>query len=135
MDIQQATQIAREMVMNWGMGDQIGLINYSGDSMRDGYYFGPSNDYSQKTAELIDQEIKKIVDRAYSDSRNLIETHRDKLEGIAKALLKYETLDSDEVKIILEGGKLEKPTVGELLAQEQQKTHPPSGDTPAATAS
>jgi cell division protease FtsH len=54
----------------------------------------------------------------------LIESNKDKLEGVAKALLKYETLDADDVKLILEGGELDKPTVGDLLAAEQAKSEP-----------
>ena len=130
-DIQQATLIAREMVMTWGMGEDMGLINFSGDPTREGYYYGQGNDYSQKTAERIDQEIKKIIDQAYRDARTLIEANRDKLEAIAKSLLKYETLDADDVRILIEGGQLNKPTVGDLLAQEQKKASPTAGAGPA----
>jgi len=132
-DIQQATLIAREMVMTWGMGEEMGLINFSGDPARD-YYLGPANEYSQKTAERIDQEIKKIIDQAYRDSRTLIETNKDKLEAIAKSLLKYETLDAEDVRILTEGGHLDKPTVGDLLAQEHLKAQgavtPPASPPP-----
>jgi cell division protease FtsH len=131
-DIQQATLIAREMVMTWGMGEQMGLINFSGDPSREGYYYGQGNEYSQKTAERIDQEIKKIIDQAYRDSRTLIEANKDKLEAIAKSLLKYETLDAEDVRILTEGGHLDKPTVGDLLAQEQQKAQ--GAVTPPASA-
>jgi len=78
-------------------------------------------DYSQKTAELIDKEVKTVIDEAYSKASQLVETNKDKIEAITKALLKYETLDADDVKIILDGGKLDKPTVSDLLAIEQQR--------------
>ena len=58
---------------------------------------------------------------AYKKATQVIETNRDKLEGIAQALLKYETLDADDVKLILSGGRLDRPTVGDLLAAEQAK--------------
>jgi len=80
-----------------------------------------SKDYSEKTAEAIDIEVKKITDLAYKQARELIETNKDKLEQIAKTLLKYETLDADDVTLILEGGEVDKPTVADLLVAEQAK--------------
>ena len=85
----------------------------------------PEKDYSERTAEAIDGEIKKIVDQAYTKARELIEANKSKLENIAKALLKYETLDADEVELILGGGLLNKPTVADLLAAEQAKNEQP----------
>jgi cell division protease FtsH len=78
-------------------------------------------EYSERTAEAIDGEVKKLMDEAYRKSKLVIETNRDKLEQVAQALLKYETLDADDVKVILDGGNLDKPTVTELLAAEQAK--------------
>jgi len=122
-DIQQATKIAKQMILTWGMSDELGLISYGPDSaLRDLIYIMPSEkDYSEKTAEAIDGEVKKITNQAYKSARELIEKNKDKLERIAKALLKYETLDADDVTIILEGGELDKPTVADLLAAEQAK--------------
>jgi cell division protease FtsH len=79
-------------------------------------------EYSEKTAEAIDIEIKKLTSQAYKKARELIEANKDKLERIANALLKYETLDAADVEVILEGQELTKPTVGDLLAAEQAKT-------------
>jgi cell division protease FtsH len=123
-DIQQATKIARQMILTWGMSDDLGPISYGPDAgLRDMMYFIPGEkEYSEKTAEAIDTEVKKITDEAYKKARELIEANKDKLEKIAKALLKYETLDADDVKVILEGGKLDKPTVSDLLAVEQAKS-------------
>jgi cell division protease FtsH len=122
-DFQQATRIARQMILTWGMSDQLGLISYGPDSrLKDMMYVMPGEkDYSERTAEAIDSEVKKITDESYKKAKELIETNKDKLERIAKALLKYETLDAGDVKLILEGGELDKPTVGDLLAAEQAK--------------
>ncbi len=122
-DIQQATKIAKQMILTWGMSDQLGLISYSPDQGFDGqlYIMPAEKDYSDKTAEEIDREVRKVTDEAYSQARQLIQTNEDKLDRIAKALLKYETLDADDVKLILEGGELDKPTVADLLAAEQVK--------------
>ena len=122
-DFQQATRIARQMILTWGMSDQLGLISYGPDSrLKDMMYVMPGEkDYSERTAEAIDSEVKKITDESYKKAKELIETNKDKLKRIAKALLKYETLDAEDVKLILEGGELDKPTVGDLLAAEQAK--------------
>jgi cell division protease FtsH len=122
-DIQQATMIAKQMVLTWGMSEQLGPISYGPESgLLDQMYVMPGEkEYSESTAETIDHEIKKLVDQAYKKARELIETNKDKLERIATALLKYETLDADDVNLILEGGELDKPTVTDLLDAEQAK--------------
>ena len=129
-DIQQATSIARQMILTWGMSEKLGPISYEPDSgLRDLMYIIPGEkEYSEKTAEEIDSEVKKLVDQAYKKAKELIEANKDKLEKIAKTLLKYETLDADDVKLILEGGELDKPTVSDLLAAEQAKNKQPNSE-------
>ena len=122
-DIQQATNIAREMVTSWGMSEELGLINYSQDSgIGNSFYPMPGEkEYSDKTAEIIDKEVKRITNEALKKAKALIEENKDNVEKIAQALLKYETLDAEDVKLILEGGTIDKPTVSDLLAAEQAK--------------
>ncbi len=129
-DIQQATRIARQMVLTWGMSDQLGPISYDPDTgYKDMYYVLPGEkEYSEKTAEAIDGEVKRITDEAYKKAKELIGANKNKLEGIAKALLKYETLAADDVEIILEGRTLDKPTVTDLLATEQAKGEHPKAE-------
>ena len=124
-DIQQATNIAKQMVLTWGMSSELGLISYVPDmGVRDQIYLMPGEkEYSEKTAETIDSEVKKITSEAYEKAKELIEANKDNVEQIAKALLKYETLDADDVTLILEGGQLDKPTVADLLAAEQAKNN------------
>jgi len=121
-DIKQATSIAKEMVLTWGMGEELGPIDYGGNMSMEMYYPGPGRETSEKTAELIDKEIKKLIDQAYTQARQLIEDNKDKMEALAKALLKYETLDASDVEVILSGRELDKPTVSDLLAMEQAKS-------------
>lgn len=122
-DIQQATSIATEMVTHWGMSNILGPVNYSGENaLKDAYYPGSGNNYSEKTSELIDTEVKTIIEMAYAEAKKIISENKEKLEAIAQNLLKYETLDSEEVKQIIEGKQLNKPTVAELLAIEQEKS-------------
>jgi cell division protease FtsH len=132
-DIKMATSLAREMVQTWGMSAELGPIDYSPPTP-DMYTGMMGADYSQKTAEVIDAEVKKIIDQAYMAARKIIENNKEKLQAIADALLKYETLDAAEVKIILDGGMLNKPTVGDLLKAEQEKsTQAADEKTPPAT--
>ena len=126
-DIKQATMIAREMVTEWGMGEELGPVKYSPDMGMEAYY-GMGPEYSQKTAETIDREIKKLIDQAYARVKDLVEANKDKMEALTQALLKYETLDADDVKIILDGGTLDKPTVADLLKMEQDKSQAKSPD-------
>ncbi len=121
-DIKQATGIAKEMILTWGMGEELGPIDYGGDMSMEMYYPGSGRETSEKTAELIDKEIKKLIDQAYTQARQLIEANKEKMEALAKALLKYETLDAADVEVILSGRELEKPTVSDLLAMEQAKS-------------
>jgi len=127
-DIQQATKIARQMILTWGMSDSLGPISYEDNTDMDNkFYIMPNErDYSEKTAERIDAEVKKLTDETYKEAKTLIEDNTDNIKRIAGALLKYETLDAEDVQLILDGGELNKPTVADLLAAEQaKKDNPP----------
>jgi cell division protease FtsH len=93
-DIQQLTEIARHMVGRWGMAEAIGPIAVI---PRDGY--GPllpgAAEVSPATQELIDREVRRIADTAHERVRELLESNREKLDGLASALLEHETLDED----------------------------------------
>ena len=125
-DIMQATNIAKQMILTWGMSELLGPISYGPDlGVKEIVYALPAErEYSEKTAEAIDAEVKRLTDEAHAKAKELIEANRERLQNIAKALLKYETLDADEVKLILDGGFLDKPTVADLLAAEQAKSAP-----------
>jgi cell division protease FtsH len=110
-DIQQATAMARAMIMHWGMSEKLGNVLY-GESQE--YVFlgrdmMRSKDYSEQTARNIDDEVKRIIDEAYRKAKEIIDTHRDKLEMIAKALLEYETLDGLQVADIVRTGAFTPP--------------------------
>jgi cell division protease FtsH len=116
MDIQMATQYARHMILEWGMSERLGFVSYAGEDTSERYI--PEKDYSDDTARIIDEEIKRFIDEAYVDATQIIDTNWDKVQQIADALLKYETLTSDDVKNIMDGTWRDKPTVAELLAKE-----------------
>ncbi|HLL88044.1 MAG TPA: ATP-dependent zinc metalloprotease FtsH [Tepidisphaeraceae bacterium] len=122
-DIRQATGIARKMVRDWGMNDRLGFVYYGEDDSRPNVMggFGDGREYSEDTAKAIDEEIKKLVDALYEETRQILEANRDRVEAMAKALMKYETLDSNDVDRIMRGDNLTKPTVSDLLANESNK--------------
>ncbi len=121
MDISQVTDMARLMVLHWGMSEKLGFVRYAGDETRESFI--PEKDYSDETARVIDEEIKRIIDEAYGDAERLLEENWDGVERVAVALLKYETLSGDDVKKIIAGEELAKPTVSDLLAAEANRTN------------
>jgi cell division protease FtsH len=129
MDIQQGTQLARHMILEWGMSERLGFVGYGGADTRDIYI--PDRDYSDDTARIIDEEVKRILDEAYASAKKIIDEHWAHVEAIAEALLKYETLQGDEVERLVRGEHLDKPTVAELLEQEAAKGPPPAQPGPA----
>jgi len=104
-DFERATEIARRMVTQWGMSDELGPMVYGEN---DGEVFlGRSvtthKNVSETTMQKVDQEIRRIIDQQYALARKLIEDNRDKVEAMTKALLEWETLDSDQLDDIMAG--------------------------------
>jgi cell division protease FtsH len=110
-DIKQATAVARRMVCEWGMSEKMGMVEYGEheDYVFLGRDISRARDYSEATAEQIDGEVRKLIDDAYQTAKQVLTTHRDKLEVIAKALLEFETLDGVQIKEIIEHGRLINP--------------------------
>ncbi|MFM1942027.1 MAG: ATP-dependent zinc metalloprotease FtsH [Verrucomicrobiota bacterium] len=114
-DIQQATQLARAMVCQWGMSDKLGMVQY-GDN-NEYVFLGRemirSKDYSEQTAREIDAEVRGLIDEAYRRAQGIIDEHRDKLELLAQALLDHETLDGPQVEEIVRTGRFTPPPSGD----------------------
>src|SRR2546426_10365145 len=106
-DIQQATQLAHAMVCQWGMSERLGMVQY-GDN-NEYVFLGRemirSKDYSERTAQDIDTEVKRIIDEEFQIAKDIIYNNRDKLELIANCLLEYETLEGSQVEEIVRTGK------------------------------
>ena len=104
-DFQRATDIARRMVTQWGMSDALGPMVYGENEGE--VFLGRSitthKNVSEVTMQKVDQEIRRIIDEQYALARRLIEENSDKVEAMAKALLEWETLDSDQLNDIMEG--------------------------------
>jgi cell division protease FtsH len=92
-DIQQLTQIARQMVGRWGMSDKLGPITVL-PSNGDGPLLPGASETSPQTQWLIDEEVRRLVDEAHAEVTQLLTDHRDQLESLTRALLEAETLDA-----------------------------------------
>ena len=116
MDIKMATQYSRAMILQWGMSDRLGFVNYAGSDTR--VSFLPDKDYSPETARVIDEETRRFIDEAYNQANIMLEQNWDKVVAVAEALLRYETLQRDDVDRLMRGESLGRPTVADLLAAE-----------------
>jgi len=116
MDIQMATQYARHMILEWGMSDKLGFVNYGGNDARE--VFIPEKEYSNETARIIDEEVKRLIDEAYRDAERMLNESWEQVSAVAEALLKYETLTGEDIERMMRGERLDKPTVAELLSRE-----------------
>lgn len=105
-DIMRASQIARNMVTKWGLSEKLGPLMYS-DEEEGGYLGrgggGQNASLSGDTARLIDSEVRSIIDQCYGTARQILTDNRDKLEAMSDALMKYETIDAEQIDDIMAG--------------------------------
>nr|WP_314485026.1 ATP-dependent zinc metalloprotease FtsH [uncultured Pseudomonas sp.] len=105
-DIMRASQIARNMVTKWGLSEKLGPLMYAEE---DGEVFlgrsagSQQTSVSGETAKLIDSEVRSIIDQCYATAKQLLTENRDKLDAMAEALMKYETIDADQIDDIMAG--------------------------------
>ena len=127
-DFERATKLARDMVTKYGMSEKMGTMVYSDDT-NDGFMSMSSKSISEATQQKVDAEIKSILDQQYGVARKLIEKNKKKIELMAKALLDFETIDSDQINDIMQGKKMRapKPSKGSDLPKK------PSGGSSGAT--
>lgn len=105
-DFEQATQMARAMVTEYGMSDKLGPVQYEGNhAIIPGTYSGQKS-FSERTAYEIDEEVRMILNEARNKAAEIIQAHRETHKLIAEALLKYETLDSKQIKSLYETGQM-----------------------------
>ncbi|WP_164018729.1 ATP-dependent zinc metalloprotease FtsH [Pyxidicoccus trucidator] len=107
-DIERATETARAMVCRWGMSEKMGPLAFgkSDGEVFMGRDFNSSKDYSEDTARQIDMEVRSIVVGCYDNGKRLLTENLEALKRVAEALVEYETLDAEDVNILLQGGQL-----------------------------
>ncbi len=125
-DIAYITDLARHMILEWGMSDRLGFVRYASDESKESLI--ADKEYSDETARIIDEEVKRLIDEAYHDAEKLLDENWERVESITQALIKHETLDTDEVNQLLRGETLDKPTISDLLTAESQKTTTPPSE-------
>lgn len=122
MDIRMSTSFARAMILEWGMSDKLGFVDYTPNDRIE--TLSPEKAYSESTAQIVDVEIQRLTQEAYDDCKKIIEENWDKVVAIAEALLRYETINRDELDRLMKGETLAKPTVGDLLKAEANRNKP-----------
>jgi cell division protease FtsH len=131
-DIERATEIARQMVCDWGMSD-LGPLAFGkkDEQIFLGREIAQHRDYSEDTAIAIDREVKRIVTGAYQRARHILETNREAVERVSMALLEREVIDAAEIKLLIEGKALPErpastppPGAPPLPAKEPQVARP-----------
>ena len=134
-DFERATEIARRMVTQWGMSDLLGPMVYGENEGE--IFLGRSitthKSVSEATLQKVDAEIRRIVDEQYTMARRLLETNRDKVEAMARALLELETLDADQLNDIM-AGLPPRPPKPVQTPPQPPKTDAPGAPAPAAAA-
>jgi cell division protease FtsH len=131
-DFERATQLARDMVMRYGMSDLMGPMVYADNEGE--IFLGRSITrtvhMSEETMRKVDAEVRKIIDQQYAVARRLLEENRDKVEAMAKALLELETIDADQIDDIMNGRPPRPPR-----ATTSSSAGPAAGATPGSTGS
>lgn len=118
-DFQQATNIARAMVTQFGMSEKLGKMAFSDNDIK-------YNRVSETTQHMIEQEVREILDKAYNRAKIVLSKHRNELDLLASALVEYETLSLEEIKLVIEGKDLKtfmqkkKQEELELIAKEEE---------------
>jgi len=134
-DFERATEIARRMVTQWGMSDLLGPMVYGENEGE--IFLGRSitthKSVSEATLQKVDAEIRRIVDEQYTMARRLLETNRDKVEAMARALLELETLDAEQLNDIM-AGLPPRPPKPVQAPPQPPKTDAPGAPAPAAAA-
>jgi cell division protease FtsH len=104
-DFERATELARRMVTQWGMSDELGTMVYGENEGE--IFLGRSiqthKNVSEATLQKVDSEIRRIIDKQYAVARKLLEENREKVEAMAAALLEFETLDAEQIADIMSG--------------------------------
>jgi cell division protease FtsH len=122
-DINMATSMARSMVTEWGMSEELGPLQYqeNQDEVFLGHSVARTQHISEKTAETIDREVRRIIDEGEAKARDILTKHIKDLHKVAKALLEYETLSAEEVDRIIKGKKIDRGDDSEPTAKTGDK--------------
>ena len=121
-DLQRATSICRDMVSKYGMSDELGPVVYSDDNNEVflGKDYGHVNNYSEATSARIDEQIEKMMRKAYSQTESILKTHYDKLELVAETLIKNEKISGDEFTQLMKNGFIADEKMAEKVSENEE---------------
>lgn len=127
-DLERASETARRMVCDYGMSEKLGPISFGSrqEQVFLGRDMGRDRNYSEEVAQIIDQEVRRIVEDAYHKTEEILTTHMDELHRIANALLEFETIDSVDMKYLIADGRM--PTEEEKKEAEMAAAHCATSD-------
>lgn len=131
-DLERATALTRKMVCEWGMSDKLGPLTFGKkeEEIFLGREIARHRDYSERTAQIIDEEVTRIIHEAESKARTLLKDNFDKLHAIAEALREYEILDGDEIDKIMNGEKLDRQSAKKNAEAKEQTTEKKENESP-----
>ena len=110
-DFERATKMARAMVTKYGMSDAMGIMVYEDDDSSQGYFGSSSRTISEATQQKVDDEVRRMLEEQYDIARELIEANQDKMHAMVDALMKWETIDRDQLQDIMAGREPREPKV------------------------
>ncbi len=121
-DLQRATSICRDMVSKYGMSDELGPVVYSDDNNEVflGKDYGHVNNYSEATSARIDEQIEKMMRKAYSQTESILKAHYDKLELVAETLIKNEKISGDQFTQLMENGFIADEKMAEKVSENEE---------------
>ena len=130
-DFERATKMARAMVTKYGMSGALGIMEYEDDDSSQGYFGGGSRTISEATQQKIDEEVRRMLEEQYDIARELIEGNQDKMHAMVEALMKWETIDRDQLQDILAGEDPRPPRTYQHIEVNLSKDNiKPAGITP-----
>jgi cell division protease FtsH len=131
-DFQRATDLAKRMVTQWGMSDELGTMVYGEEEGE--VFLGRSvtthKSVSEATMQKVDEEVRRIIDEQYGRARKIIEDNRDKIEAMTQALLEWETIDAEQIDDIMAGHAPRPPRPS---TQSVKRSDPDSPSAPEPT--
>lgn len=138
-DIEQATRLARAMVTQWGYSDKLGKVSY-GENQQEvflGHSVAQTKNVSEETAQIIDEEVRRLVDEGFAEAKRILTKRKKDLETLAQGLLEYETLTGSEIEGLLSGktpardmGDDTPPSRGSAVPKAGKTPKPKRGDAP-----
>ncbi|MEL6734538.1 MAG: cell division protein FtsH, partial [Pseudomonadota bacterium] len=129
-DIEQATRLARAMVTQWGYSDKLGKVAY-GENQQEvflGHSVAQSKNVSEETAQIIDEEVRRLVDEGFAEAKKILTKRKKDLEALAQGLLEYETLTGSEIDDLM-NGKTPARDMGDDTPPSRGSAVPKSGKT------